>query len=204
MDKILVVDDDVELLACIQAFLQSHNFEVVTCSKASEALKHFNQPNSDIKLVLSDIKMPEMDGVQLYKEYKNSLLAQKQCAYLLMTGYIDVLGAEAAYEMGVDDLVAKPFDFDTLLLAMNYLLKKDQSYGSAQDKYFPVKIDEFMHSRSNNFNIYVKVNDKFVLVTKSGQEYTQQRLAHFANKGLHLIYLNNEDFIKYTDMQRDS
>ena len=43
--------------------------------------------------------------------------------------------------------------------------------------------------------------EKYVLITKTGQEFTQQRLAHLASKGLQLVYLNNEHFIKYTDMQ---
>lgn len=197
----MLVDDDPDLLLCIQEFLQSHHFDVVSCPKASLALDQFNDPDSKIKLILSDVKMPEKDGIQLYHDFKASPLGQRGCPYVLMTGYVDILGAEGAYKMGADELLAKPFDLDSLLLVINYLLKKDKSYGSTEDKYFAVKIDDFMHTRNNDFNIYIKVNEKFVLITKSGQEHTPQRLANFAAKGLQHIYLNNADFAKYTDMQ---
>lgn len=197
----MIVDDDPDLLLCVQEFLQLHKYEVIACSKASQASEQFSDPNCTVKLILSDIKMPEKDGVQLFQEFKASPLSSRDCPYVLMTGYVDSLGAEEAYKMGVNELLAKPFDLDSLLLVINYLLKKENAFGSAEDKYFAVKIDDFMHTRNNDFNIYIKVGEKFVLITKSGQEYTPQRLAHFATKGLKHIYLNNEDFAKYTDMQ---
>jgi response regulator RpfG family c-di-GMP phosphodiesterase len=201
MDKILVVDDNPDLLLSVQEFLQLHHFEVISCSKASQVSEHFVDPNSSVKLILSDIVMPEKDGLQLFKEFKASPLGLRGCPYVLMTGAVDYLGVEEAYKMGVDELLAKPFELDTLLLVINYLLKKDFAFGPAEDKYFAVRIDDFMHTRNNDFNLYIKVGDKFVLITKSGQEYTPQRLSHFLTKGLQHIYLNNNDFAKYTDMQ---
>ena len=76
----------------------------------------------------------------------------------------------------------------------------DESVGQGH-KYFPVGINEFMNSRSIEYSIYLKVGDKFVLVTRSGQEFTEQRVAHFAKKGASHIYLSADDFAKYTDMQ---
>lgn len=201
MDKILLIDDDQDLLTCIKEFLELNKFEVISCEKSTDALAYFNQPNSGISLVLSDIKMPHKDGLQLFEDFKKSPLSQQKVPYVLMTGHLDIIGAEYAYKLGVDELVAKPFDLDTLRLVINYLLEKDQAFGESNDKYFPVRIEDFLHSRNNSFNLYIKVNDKYVLITKSGQEFTQQRLAHFASKGLQLVYLNNEHFVKYTDMQ---
>ena len=201
MDKILLIDDDQDLLNCIKEFLELSKFEVIACNKSTEAVLYFEQPDSGIRLVLSDIKMPEKDGLQLFEDFKKSPMSQQRVPYVLMTGYLDIIGVENAYKLGIDELVAKPFDLDTLRLVINYLLQKDQSFGSSKDKYFPVRVEDLLYSRNNSFNIYIKVNDKYVLITKSGQEFTQQRLAHFASKGLQLIYLNNEDFIKYTDMQ---
>lgn len=201
MDRILLVDDDQDLLMCIKEFLELNGFEVISCSNSTDATAYFNQPHSDIKLVLSDIKMPHKDGLQLFEDFKQSPMGQEKVPYVLMTGHLDIIGVENAYKLGVDELVAKPFDLDTLRLVINYLLEKDQAFGESNDKYFPVRVEDFLHSRNNSFNLYIKVNDKYVLITKSGQEFTQQRLAHFASKGLQLVYLNNEHFVRYTDMQ---
>lgn len=201
MDKILLIDDDQDLLTCIKEFLELNQFEVISCDKSTDAAAYFNNPDCGIRLILSDIKMPHKDGLELYSDFKKSPLYQSAVPYVLMTGHLDIIGVENAYKLGVDELVAKPFDLDTLRLVINYLLKRDQAFGADSDKYFPVRVEDFLHSRNNTLNIYIKLNDKYILITKSGQEFTQQRLAHFASKGLKLIYLNNQDFVKYTDMQ---
>lgn len=200
MDKILIIEDDVDLLNVIREYLETNKFEVIVCSDPREAVKHFTG-DSGIKLVLSDLKMSHISGMDLYAQFQKSDLGAQKCPYVMMTAHLDILGAEKAYEMGVDELLAKPFELDTLLLVINYLLKKDTSFGADDQRYYPVKVDEFLHSRSYNFNVYLRLNNKYVLVTKSGQEFTHQRMMNYARKGLQYIYLNNEDFLKYTDMQ---
>jgi DNA-binding NtrC family response regulator len=169
MEKILVIDDDPDILLCVQEFLQLHNFEVIACSKASQVSEHFADPNSTVKLVISDILMPKKDGLELFKEFKASPLGLRGCPFVLMTIPTDPLVVEEAYKMGVDELLAKPFDLESLLLVINYLLKKEIAFGSIEDNYFAVKIDDFIHTRNNDFNLYIKVGRKLVLITLSGQ-----------------------------------
>ena len=97
-------------------------------------------------------------------------------------------------------MITKLIESKSKGFAINYLLNLDESIGQGS-KYFPVAISDFMSSRSINYNIYLKVGDKFVLVTRTGQEFTEQRVAHFAKKGVDYIYLDADDFAKYTDMQ---
>lgn len=198
MKNLLIVDDEIEIANSLSEYFSEKGFSVSTCSVVDEALDIYLKKKPD--LILSDIKMPGKSGIDFYKQCQANVTYDEKIPFVLMTGYSDIIGVEKAFDMGVSELIAKPFDIDSISLVINYLLKLDESVGQGS-KYFPVAINEFMNSRSTDYNIYLKVGDKFVLVTKSGQEFTEQRVAHFAKKGANYIYLDADDFAKYTDMQ---
>ncbi len=197
--NVVVVDDEVEITNSLKEFLCEKGFQVHTFTAADQAYDYFKENHAD--LILSDIKMPGKSGIDLFKQYFETKTVQPKVPFVLMTGYTDLIGAENAYSMGVSELIAKPFDLDSLNLVLNYLLNLEGAVGSSQEKYFPVRIDEFIDSRSNEFDIYLKVVDKYVLVTRSGQEFSEQRIKNFSKKGATHIYLKPDNFAKYTDLQ---
>lgn len=199
MKNVLIVDDEKEITSSLSDYLTEKGFKVSTFNAADEAYAYTQCNKPD--LILSDIKMPGKSGIDLYRQCAAAQVGKEKVPFVLMTGYSDILGVENAFQMGVSELIAKPFDLESLYLVLNYLLDMDGAVGSKSEKYFAVPIEEFISTRSTSFDIFLKVVEKFVLVTKSGQEFTEQRLQNFANKGATHIYLKSDDFAKYTDLQ---
>lgn len=196
MSNILIVDDEKEISNSISEFLNGFGYNVYTVTSGTEALNWLSQQTAD--LILSDIKMPNMTGLEFFDAYKN--LPESKARFVLMTGYTDLQNAELAYEKGIDELLAKPFDFETLKLIINYLLETVDSIGNHQDKYFRMRVEDFSVSTNSEYNLFIKLNHKFVCFSKSGQEFTHLRLKNIAQKGFKYIYLNSKDYAKYTDL----
>lgn len=83
-ETILVVEDDQATLDALRQILEAMNYRVLTASNGKEALTHFDENPGNIDLVLSDLVMPQMGGVALYRELKEKGLETK---IMLMTGY---------------------------------------------------------------------------------------------------------------------
>lgn len=200
MKNLLIVDDEVEIANSLKEYLTDKGFNVFTCHAAAEAYACYQEHQPD--LILSDIKMPGGSGIDLFNQCSKAISNNTpKVPFVLMTSYSDIIGVEKAFNMGVSELIAKPFDLESLNMVLNYLLDLDSSIGSQAEKYYAVNIDEFIHSSNYNFDIYLKIAEKFVLVTKSGQEFAEQRLQNYARKGVQNIYLNSNGFAQYADLQ---
>lgn len=199
MKNVLIVDDEVEIVTSLKEYLSEKGFNVIPCHGVDEAYSQFQKHGPD--LILSDIKMPGKSGIDLFKQcHAHGQSVARKTPFVLMTSYSDILGAENAFSMGVSELIAKPFDLDSLNLVLNYLLDLDDAVGT-EEAYYPVHIDEFINAKNNIFDIYLKIGPRFVLVTRSGQEFSEQRIQNFAKKGVKTIHLNSRDFAQYTGMQ---
>lgn len=200
MSKILVVDDEIQYAEVLSESLQLLGHQITTCSNAKDALGVLTHNDIDSKydLILSDIKMPEMMGVDFYKTYKN--LPNSNAKFILMTGNADLLSVKNAFELGVDELLAKPFNQEILELVLDYLLDLHPENHS-NEKFFQIPIKDFMVSSHSEYYLYLKIAGKYVCVSKTGQEFTKERLAHYVSKDVKYVYLTASDFAKYTDLQ---
>ncbi|MFC1562712.1 sigma-54-dependent transcriptional regulator [candidate division KSB1 bacterium] len=109
--KILLVDDEADVRFSISKFLTSLGHQVIECDNGKNALNLLK--NEKIHLVLSDIKMPLMDGNELLKQIKKSDKL-KNTAVVLFTGYGEVKGAVKAMRYGAYDYILKPIDVNEL------------------------------------------------------------------------------------------
>ena len=196
---ILVVDDEIEIALALKEYLSLQKHNVLVAHNVENALGLIR--DNKINLILSDIKMPGKSGLDLYQEYKEKIKTEPVIPFVLMTGFAEIITVENAFKIGINELIAKPFDLESINLIIAYLLQSESSFASGNESFFSVAIDEFMLSKTSDYNIYLKVADKYVLVTKSGQDFTKQRLDNFEKKGVTHIYLNSIDFAKYTDLQ---
>ncbi len=112
--KILVVEDDPNLREAIVDSLMLKGHQVQEAGNGIEAVKILAQSTLDI--VLSDINMPEMDGLQLLVHVKKH---QPWLPMILMTAYGDVGQAVKAMQLGANDYLMKPFEVQELLLLIN-------------------------------------------------------------------------------------
>jgi two-component system NtrC family response regulator len=113
MDTILVVDDESNYLTVMQALLGEAGYEVLTAPSAVEALKI--AASSDLDLVLTDMKMPKMSGIELLDELNR---LYPNLPVIIMTAYGTVERAVTAMKKGAFDYILKPFKNEEILVTI--------------------------------------------------------------------------------------
>ncbi|OGV48545.1 MAG: hypothetical protein A2X49_15270 [Lentisphaerae bacterium GWF2_52_8] len=108
--KVMIVDDDPQILTMLQRLMKFKNIDCVPCSSASEALTVLRSSGS-IKLVLLDINMPEMSGLELLEKM---IKIVPSIHVIMITGLGDLDVAKKCMELGAKDFITKPFDLDYL------------------------------------------------------------------------------------------
>lgn len=128
---ILVVEDDNDVRANITEILECHNYEVKSYGSAEEALKIFEAVNPD--LVISDIKMPEMDGLQLLEILQNNL-SYSHIPFIFLTAKADPRDIRKGMSFGADDYLIKPFRADELISSVRTRLEKKKKWQNEFEK----------------------------------------------------------------------
>jgi len=108
-ERILVVDDEVQILSLVSRFLQRGGYNVSTAPEGPVALERLGDVAFD--LVLSDLKMHPMDGLNLLREIK---ARSPDTAFVLMTAFASTDSAVSALREGAYDYLTKPLDLDAL------------------------------------------------------------------------------------------
>ncbi|MBI5896830.1 MAG: sigma-54-dependent Fis family transcriptional regulator [Desulfobacterales bacterium] len=111
MDTILIVDDEKNYPLILSAVLQEEGFETLAANSGQEALAVL--VNSDVDLVLTDMKMPKMDGIELLQHIKTK---DAELPVIMMTAYGTVEKAVEAMQKGAYSYILKPFDNEQLIL----------------------------------------------------------------------------------------
>lgn len=115
--RILVVDDDVGQRSLLGSFLESQGFTIVTAESGEEAIEKL--AGEDFHLLISDVRMPGMSGLELFKTVRET---SATLPVLLVTAYADVRDAVAAVRDGVANYLEKPIDLDELLATVNQFI----------------------------------------------------------------------------------
>lgn len=117
-EHVLIVDDDPAILDSIQEYLSLSGYNAYTASSAEKGIELLKKIKIDV--MISDIIMNGMDGLQLTEYVKNNY----DTGIIIMTGYIgDYTYAEAIHK-GADDFVFKPIKFDELLLRLKRVIRE--------------------------------------------------------------------------------
>lgn len=116
---ILLVDDDVELLRFEEKFLSSH-YHIKTAENGIQALKILREEN--VNLIVSDIMMPEMDGLELTKRVKLDI-EFSHIPVILLTAKVNVESKVQGFETGADAYIDKPFSLEVLMAQIANLLQ---------------------------------------------------------------------------------
>lgn len=118
--SIMVVDDELLIRDLLYDFFTGQGWEITVAESGAKALEILRQKPVD--LVLSDIKMPQMDGLQLAGELRR---AYPGMPVVLMTGYPSVDSAVSALRARVEDYVIKPFNINQLFKLIESTVHKD-------------------------------------------------------------------------------
>jgi OmpR family response regulator RpaB len=130
--KILVADDEISIRQIVEARLKMAGYEVVTAADGAEAVElvKSEQPN----LIVLDIMMPKMDGLQVCREVRKNLTTP----IIMLTAKGDVIDRIQALELGADDYVVKPFSPRELEARIKAVLRRIVSDSSKQST---IKVD---------------------------------------------------------------
>ncbi|MFC1813997.1 response regulator [Thermodesulfobacteriota bacterium] len=127
--KILVVDDEKQICQNVKKILSKNNYEVALAASAQEALDKMAEES--FSLLLSDIVMPEIDGLELLKRVRNQW---PQTKAIMMTAYASTDTAVKAIRLGALDYVCKPFTPDELRSTVDLALTGDLVEAPASEK----------------------------------------------------------------------
>ncbi|MBC7466983.1 MAG: response regulator [Bdellovibrio sp.] len=197
---ILIVDDEKDLGDALGSFLLDCGYTTETCTSVDSALSIFR--SKTVHLIISDITMPNKDGLEFFNLIKDEL-KQKLIPFVFMTGHSNKLDLKAAYEIGVDEFINKPFEFDDMKSVAAILLNGDAEEKHKNEKFYKVDLNEYLQGSSNKYDIFLKVSENFLCLAKKGQELLPERLANYSRKGMKHIYLTAVDFSDYIGMQID-
>jgi DNA-binding NtrC family response regulator len=113
--KILIVDDEKDMLALLRRMIsEERDYEVITENDPQRALERFRaQP---VELVMTDLKMPGMDGIGLLEAVKK---LQPKTAVIVLTAFATIETAVEATQKGAFDYITKPFRQERILLTVN-------------------------------------------------------------------------------------
>ncbi|MCM8779841.1 MAG: response regulator [Candidatus Omnitrophica bacterium] len=122
--RILIVDDDPDILDVLEITLSEENYEILKASDGEEALTIIKSKPLD--LVLLDYKMPKKDGRQVCMEVKKDLLL-RHLPIIMVTGKGEVSDKVDGIDAGADDYIVKPFNPDELLARVRMILRRTAS-----------------------------------------------------------------------------
>jgi len=120
-ERILVVDDEFLLRDSIRIVLEKEGYEVFTAGDGEEAMKQLEAGLPQV--VLSDIKMPKTDGIELLKTIKAE---HPEVEVVMLTGYPTIEAAVNAIKLGAYDYITKPFKIGNLNLTLAQALEKQR------------------------------------------------------------------------------
>ena len=119
---ILVVDDEPYMTEMLQSFFEMNNYICYTASDGLEALEILK--NEKIDIVITDMKMPKMDGLDLLKEVKGN---HQGTSAVIMTGFSEEYTTSEALNSGADGYITKPFRNKELLLILRRIRQLNEN-----------------------------------------------------------------------------
>lgn len=135
--RILVVDDDIDLLDAMRTLLSNFDYNVDICNNVNAALQKVT--NNSYDLIVSDIEMPGRNGLEFLEQLKKGMLIE--IPVVLMTGHLSVDYAIEAVRLGAADFIKKPIEAKIILKSINHQIikKKLQQHQQKLDE----KVKEF-------------------------------------------------------------
>ena len=158
---ILTVDDDPSILAFLQIHLSTEGYTTIQAANGKEALNILEQDSGEIKAILSDVEMPEMDGYEFCQKVReNDKL--KSLPFIFISSHIDLEEKLKGYSVGADDYIAKP------LVDSNELI---------------IKTKNFIENKLQHESLTKQISDSF--------STTMQAMTYSSHLGQILLFLQD-------------
>ena len=175
-ESILVVDDALSTLEVLERNLRTEHYQVFTASSVPEAIRILEA--TPVDLVITDLKMPEVSGIDLVRHVRENL---KETEVIMITGYPSIDGAVTAVKAGAQEFLSKPFTDEELLGAVRRTLNKVQARKTVQGPTDEVEPSSYgllgtSESMQRVFRSIVKAISTSATVLISGESGTGKEL----------------------------
>jgi DNA-binding response OmpR family regulator len=176
MKTILIVDDKLNALRMLQDYLTENGFRTVTASNGREALYVARHEKPD--LVLLDIMMPEMDGLEFMRHFRR----ERQTPVIILTARVEETDKVVGLELGADDYVTKPFGMAELVARIRAVMRRSTEPAPAAEvlRVGDVTLDKGSHLAQVGERKIELTPSEFhlltVLMSAPGQVFTRAQL----------------------------
>lgn len=116
--RILIVDDEDQICALLMDFLTDAGYDTLQANSGADAVRLVKEARPH--LMLLDIRMPEMSGIEILKRVRE---IDREIGVIMITGYHDIEIAQQALKAGASDFVTKPLDLEYLATSIQQKLK---------------------------------------------------------------------------------
>ena len=155
MYKVLIADDNKQIVSILSEYCKKNNFTVSTVFDGEEALKEIEENKFDI--VLLDVMMPKKDGFDVCRETRKF----SNVPIIMITARGEDYEKIMGLEIGADDYIVKPFSPGEIIARINAILRRIMPKNDESEKIFTF---DNLEIDLNNFT--VKVNDEIISLTK--------------------------------------
>lgn len=128
-EKILVIDDEHNLLDVVSDYLRKNSFEVFTADRGSKALEMFYEIEPDFLIL--DLNLPDMSGEEICREIRKT----SEVPILMLTAKTSEDDKITGFSLGADDYLTKPFSPRELVVRVNAILRRSKSKGNLSEIY---------------------------------------------------------------------
>lgn len=190
--KVLVVDDEDDLIQVITSFLKSKKpeFALFSASNGEMGLKIVEE-NGPFDLIVTDLKMPEMNGLTFTKEI---VTKHPGSSIILMSAFLNNVESLETLRLGVDRVIEKPVRLAQLVLAIEEVL--DERESKEVISYIPVATEQILEGDNYIFDIYIRLRKKkFIKIFNKNDNTQPERLEKYSAKGCDTLYIEKKDYL---------
>ena len=170
MSKLLLIDDEKAIVRVLSISLRSDGYDVVTAYSGEEGLEVFQRESPDI--VLTDIKMPGMDGLEVLKRVKD---LNPDTEVIIITGHGDMGSAIESLQYGASDFVNKPVRDEVLAIALKrakeklFMKRKLKEYTEDLENMVRIATEEVRRKSEFQDKLITSSNDGIVATDEEGE-----------------------------------
>lgn len=161
--EILLIDDDKIVLRTVEKLLTKEGYALAIVDSGQKALEAIK--NTCYDLIITDIRMPQIDGLETIKKIKKSQETDApKSKFMVITGYSDSKVSEKAEEMGIKHFLMKPFDRDLFLSSIEECLSKtEQSPEASLSADNKTLIDDFIKEQKEKNEQFLRNKTKPII-----------------------------------------
>ncbi|MBN2125090.1 MAG: diguanylate cyclase [Deltaproteobacteria bacterium] len=179
LESILIVDDDAYIRDIFEQLLANLGFSVASAPSGVAALDMLSTTDTDFTFLLTDMKMPEMDGFQLIQRVRED---NPDISIIAMTGYSEGYRYVDVVNAGANDFIKKPFDLEELEAKIRRVINER----NLRSELSRLSITDSLTGLYNQRHFYARLKDEIIRAKRQ-------------NQPLALILLDLDDFKSYND-----